>query len=527
MATSPRDLSLSIAPRVRLDTVRVPRRGVAGGLNQHRDWLVLAAAALTCAGLAAAGAPNPVAIPRLAGAGVTALLVGWLFHRGLEVGPVSAGFGAAIFLFHPLVADLPLGAHPAALVFIAPLAGLSLLFVGGSPTAHGFRRAGNGLCVALLCVIDPAGGVIVALVSLAAEFGRRSATSHRTRGLRPFLSAALSIFGACGLGALAHHYGPAWIRSGAAIHGLPSTIGPLATVDRHGWLAVALADTPHSLVDGGRLYLGLSLIALACTALLLCPHSRGAALAWMVVLLLVWLIRGPASLHAQLKELFVEVTVRKNIANEIQNRIGLLIVPLLAMQLAGFRATQQVLASHRTPGFAATFAAATLMLILWCTAPTDWLASAAALCTVLRSAPSTPILMAGGLAAAAVVGSDALARRIATHSGRVAFAALLLLVGAFDLAPRAGWRSWHRRSPDSTPAAAHSEGPLPVSHEEGAPGRPLRACNGVTSVPVRPLRLFGGKNGGSGCNSPGSTTRSQVLRHGSPGRQAANGAFQA
>lgn len=153
-----------------------------------------------------------------------------------------------------------------------------------------------------------------------------------------------------------------------------SMVTPLSLIDRAGLVSVRLAPIAAIHPEaGGAWYLGWGLLALAlfgCASTQRTPSTRPMGLIIALMLLLIWCGLGGDSLHAQLRQLFEYVTVRRRVEPATLNLIGLLIAPLTMLVALGYAAMTSLFDPRRRQrSFISIVASVSVMLAWWTTCP--------------------------------------------------------------------------------------------------------------------------------------------------------------
>ena len=256
-----------------------------------------------------------------------------------------------------------------------------------------------------------------------------------------------------------------WQATMVRMLGFRTLTAPLNLVDREGLLALRLTDLPAGLTAGGGTgYLGWSVIALGLIAFWPRRRVNSEALQRTAALLILalglfWLLRGPDSLHDQLRRIFESATVKRHVEPATLQLLGLLVMPLMAMPLLVFLAVGGVLRNRRRWTIGSVLAASVTAILWWGTSPAMLVGSASQIAAAIQGSAMSAALVTFPLVCGVAVGLERLCEGTPTRSGRVLLWPSVLVLLAADLGgpARSGLDRIARQAPAPCAARTYDE----------------------------------------------------------------------
>lgn len=221
---------------------------------------------------------------------------------------------------------------------------------------------------------------------------------------------------------------------------------PLAWGDRDGILSSRLGRGAEDLIaDGGRHYLGISVIALCLIAVWSSQRDdrtlRSAAIIAMAVFF-SWLVLGQ-NLHEQLQRMFEFATVKRYVESSTLHLLGMMSLALIALGFVVFFSVATLASGGRRWNFAGVLLAATAVMTWWRTSPpystlTFLSSSDSALCMSILQSLTAFLLTCG-----AAVGVQCILQKNLSARARLLTSAIVLTFLAVDIFPYAQ-EAWYR-----------------------------------------------------------------------------------
>lgn len=152
---------------------------------------------------------------------------------------------------------------------------------------------------------------------------------------------------------------------------------------------------------------------------------------------LLWLLRGPESMHVQLRRLFEFATVKCYVEPLTLHLLGLLTIPLAAMPLLAFLAVGGVLRRRPRWTFGSIIAAAATAMLWWGVSPAAVPGSVARFAGATQGSATPTALVVFPLICGTAAGFQRLCTACHTRRGRAAVWLCVLVLLAADLYPYA------------------------------------------------------------------------------------------
>jgi hypothetical protein len=202
--------------------------------------------------------------------------------------------------------------------------------------------------------------------------------------------------------------------------------------------AATLTNLPSELTAGrGASYLGWTVIGLALIAVWparqVSQERRRVAGLLLLALMLLWLSRGPESLHGQLRRMFEFATVKRYVEPGTQHLLGLWTIPLFALALSVFFAVGGVL--QRRPGWTigTIITATAAAMVWWGTSPASLAGAVARFVRPTQGSATLTALVLFPLICGTAVGFQRLCTASRTRRGRMVVWLCVLVLIAADL----------------------------------------------------------------------------------------------
>ena len=153
----------------------------------------------------------------------------------------------------------------------------------------------------------------------------------------------------------------------------------------------------------------------------------------LLALALLWLLRGPDSLHVQLRRIFEFATVKRYVEPATLHLLGLLAIPLLAMPLLVFLAAGGFLRRRPRWTISSVLAASAAAILWWGTSPAAVQGLAGRAINSIQGATMLTALAVFPLFCGAAAGLQRLRRAARRRSGRLLLwlCVMVLLVADF------------------------------------------------------------------------------------------------
>ncbi len=210
--------------------------------------------------------------------------------------------------------------------------------------------------------------------------------------------------------------------------------GILAWVDRRAALGPSLQGLPQELTTGDACnYLGCSLIFLWAWALW--PRWSTNRLAGGLALLLfssIWFLNQSIALHAQLRRLFVASLIERHIQPAALNRLGLEVIPLLALSAILYLGCMAAFRGSRAVTLPGVVAAGIVTMLWWGLAP-SFIPSGDRAWPYITACARICIIVAGTSLAA--FGLDCMLNNLRRPAMRILIACATIALTQLDLTP--------------------------------------------------------------------------------------------